>query len=332
MLAKRLDLWRLANFELRRLRSAEDVYVFHAVAHDNPADHRLFALAEVRDLNPARAAGGAVRYPRLELMGLLALSAMQEALTTFEGRNRPAANRIVLYVRPPWDVPRDAWDELAAVVGTAGGRRRTGEGGAARALSRRSRRCARRGGVRRGRDGTRTPTGPAADPAIDGVPTETVARQPLRRPLPVRDRADAYPSGRGRITVSRRAVHRARPGRAREPGAGVATVRDEQRQHCGRPAAQRHRKGAGRHDPGGAIRRSDPRTGQPGRAGVPTHHRSAGPGRADAGTGRVVRAVVWGKDRNGQRHREHGLDCCGAAPPHRVHPSRRGGEHSLSPG
>ena len=113
MLAKRLDLWRLANFELRRLRSAEDVYVFHGVAHDNPADHRLFALAEVRDLTPVRAADGAVRYPRLELMGLLALSAMQEALATFDRRDRPAANRIVLYIRPPWDVPRDAWDELA---------------------------------------------------------------------------------------------------------------------------------------------------------------------------------------------------------------------------
>ncbi|OBI37633.1 carboxyl transferase domain-containing protein [Mycobacterium sp. E2238] len=113
MLAKRLELWRLANFELRRLRSAEDVYVFHAVAHDNPSDHRLFALAEVRDLTPVRAAGGAVRYPRLELMGLLALSAMQEALTTFDARNRPAANRMVLYVRPPWEVSRAEWDELA---------------------------------------------------------------------------------------------------------------------------------------------------------------------------------------------------------------------------
>ncbi|MGD1112176.1 MAG: fused acetyl/propionyl-CoA carboxylase subunit alpha/methylmalonyl-CoA decarboxylase subunit alpha, partial [Mycobacterium sp.] len=113
MLAKRLDLWRLANFKLQRLRSAEDVYVFHGVAHDNPADHRLFALAEVRDLTPARAASGAVRYPRLELMGLLALSAMREALATFDERDRPAANRIVLYIRPPWDLPRDAWPELA---------------------------------------------------------------------------------------------------------------------------------------------------------------------------------------------------------------------------
>ena len=46
-------------------------------------------------------------------MGLLALSAMREALATFDERDRPAANRIVLYIRPPWDVPRDAWTELA---------------------------------------------------------------------------------------------------------------------------------------------------------------------------------------------------------------------------
>ena len=113
MIAKRLDLWRLSNFTLRRLRSAEDVYVFHGVARENPADQRLFALAEVRDLTPLRADSGDVRYPRLELMGLEALSAMREALAEFDAKTRPAANRIVLYVRPPWDVPRDAWPELA---------------------------------------------------------------------------------------------------------------------------------------------------------------------------------------------------------------------------
>ncbi|HUO39437.1 MAG TPA: carboxyl transferase domain-containing protein, partial [Mycobacterium sp.] len=113
MLAKRLDLWRLSNFKLRRLRSAEDVYVFHGVAHDNPADQRLFALAEVRDLTPVRAEAGAVRYPLLELMGLEALSAMRGELAKSNAKDRPAANRIVLYVRPPWDVPRDAWSRLA---------------------------------------------------------------------------------------------------------------------------------------------------------------------------------------------------------------------------
>jgi len=113
MLAKRLDLWRLANFTLNRLRSPEDVYVFHGVAHDNPKDHRLFALAEVRDLTPIRAADGTARYPRLELMGSLALSAIWEALASFDARDRPVANRIVLYVRPPWNVPREAWTTLA---------------------------------------------------------------------------------------------------------------------------------------------------------------------------------------------------------------------------
>ncbi|MGO9928077.1 MAG: carboxyl transferase domain-containing protein [Mycobacterium sp.] len=113
MLAKRLDLWRLSNFTLRRLRSAEDVYVFHGVARENPADQRLFALAEVRDLTPVQAESGGVRYPLLELMGLEALSAMREALAKLDAKTRPASNRIVLYVRPSWDVPRDAWPELA---------------------------------------------------------------------------------------------------------------------------------------------------------------------------------------------------------------------------
>ncbi|GAA2655119.1 ATP-binding protein [Paractinoplanes durhamensis] len=114
MLAKRLDLWRLANFRLERLRSAEDVYLFHGVAHDNPGDHRLFALAEVRDLRPTQNAGGALRYPGLELMGLRALSGIREALTGFPAADAPAANRIVLYVRPPWDLTPDVWTELAA--------------------------------------------------------------------------------------------------------------------------------------------------------------------------------------------------------------------------
>ena len=61
----------------------------------------------------SRPRAATVRYPRLELMGLEALSAMREALAKFDAKKRPAANRIVLYVRPPWDVPRDAWPELA---------------------------------------------------------------------------------------------------------------------------------------------------------------------------------------------------------------------------
>ena len=55
MMAERMDLWRLR--ELRRSSgcpSAQDVYLFRAVARENPRDERLVALAEVRDLTPVR--------------------------------------------------------------------------------------------------------------------------------------------------------------------------------------------------------------------------------------------------------------------------------------
>ena len=113
MLAKRLDLWRLSNFRLERLASAEDVYLFHGIAHDNPKDHRLFALAEVRDLTPTRDAVGGSTYPWLGRMGIQALAAMRDALAGFPRRDRPTSNRLVMYVRPPWDVPRDSWPTLA---------------------------------------------------------------------------------------------------------------------------------------------------------------------------------------------------------------------------
>ena len=113
MLAKRLELWRLSNFRLERLPSPEDVYLFHGVAHDNPGDHRLFALGEVRDLTSERDASGATSYPWLGRMALEALAATRTALATFPARERPRANRLVLYVRPAWHLPRGSWMGLA---------------------------------------------------------------------------------------------------------------------------------------------------------------------------------------------------------------------------
>ena len=63
MMGDRLQLWRLREFELERLESAEDVYMFHGVARANTRDERLFALAEVRDLTLTRdELGRAVGY------------------------------------------------------------------------------------------------------------------------------------------------------------------------------------------------------------------------------------------------------------------------------
>ena len=161
MLAKRLDLWRLANFRLERLPSAEDVYLFHGVAHENPKDHRLFALAEVRDLTVVPDAD---RHTDVPLAGADwacgSLAAMRQALAGFAPRERPVANRIVLYVRPPWRVPRETWPMLAESLAAAGRRSRAGEGGAPGAHPAAGRcaarlRAARRGRGRRRRDGAR---------------------------------------------------------------------------------------------------------------------------------------------------------------------------------
>ncbi|MEI2819638.1 MAG: carboxyl transferase domain-containing protein [Marmoricola sp.] len=114
MLGKRLDLWRLSNFNLERLASPDDVYLFLGVAKENPRDRRLFALAEVRDLGAVvDEETGERTYVGLGRMGLEALAAMRAALSKYSPRERPAANRLVLAVRPVWDIPADDWHNLA---------------------------------------------------------------------------------------------------------------------------------------------------------------------------------------------------------------------------
>jgi acetyl/propionyl-CoA carboxylase alpha subunit/acetyl-CoA carboxylase carboxyltransferase component len=54
MVARRLDLWRLRDFDISRLEAPEDVLIYHAVAKGNPADQRLVALAQVRELAVVR--------------------------------------------------------------------------------------------------------------------------------------------------------------------------------------------------------------------------------------------------------------------------------------
>ncbi len=114
MLAERLEIWRLSRFRLERRPSPEDVYLFDGVAHDNPQDHRLFALAEIRGLTPIHdPVTGETSYPRLERVGLLAMAAMRSELTRYTPRDRPVANRLVLDVQAPWTLPMQETNALA---------------------------------------------------------------------------------------------------------------------------------------------------------------------------------------------------------------------------
>ena len=110
MIAERLDLWRLSNFSLQRLPSAEDVYLFHAVGRENPKDERLIAMAEVRDLTPARdSTGRIIGLPHLEGVLAQALADIRHGLIHRPPKQRPLSNRVILYVHPAWDTAPEAW-------------------------------------------------------------------------------------------------------------------------------------------------------------------------------------------------------------------------------
>ena len=109
MVARRLQMWRLSNFDFSRLPSRGDTYLFDCVARDVPGDRRLVAVAEVRDLTPVRdAAGRVVSLPEVENVLVACLDGFRDALES--GATGPPAsgwNRIMLYVWPTVDLPLD---------------------------------------------------------------------------------------------------------------------------------------------------------------------------------------------------------------------------------
>ena len=101
MMGKRLELWRLGEFDVQRMPTTEDVYVFHGYARDNPRDERLFALAEVRDLTPLRGDDGKmVRLPEAERVIHEVLGVIRRFQSHRPAAKRLQSNRVILYVWP----------------------------------------------------------------------------------------------------------------------------------------------------------------------------------------------------------------------------------------
>ncbi len=203
MLAKRLDLWRLANFRLERLASAEDVYLFHGVAHDNPKDSRLFALAEIRDLTPVVDGTGGRSYPWLGRMGVQCLAAMRRG-TGYVPRARTSdlepdrALRPAVVGRAPAlvaDLAR-TFAPLAEGVGLQKVLLRVRIAEPERVAERRGPGRAGRG--RPGRDGAPAAAPQRADAPAHAVPAEGAQGRAVRGALPLRDPADADAPGRVR--------------------------------------------------------------------------------------------------------------------------------------
>ncbi|RYP82836.1 fused acetyl/propionyl-CoA carboxylase subunit alpha/methylmalonyl-CoA decarboxylase subunit alpha, partial [Nocardioides guangzhouensis] len=60
MVGRRLNLWRLREFDITRIPAPEDVLLYECVARENPTDRRLVALAQVRQLAITRDEEGRV--------------------------------------------------------------------------------------------------------------------------------------------------------------------------------------------------------------------------------------------------------------------------------
>ncbi len=114
MIARRLQMWRLENFEISPLPAAGDVHLFDCVARVGASDRRLIAVAEVRDVTPVRDEdGNVIALPEVEHVLVGCLDALREARGRLAGAAGLEWNRIMLYVWPVVDLPPDAFDAVA---------------------------------------------------------------------------------------------------------------------------------------------------------------------------------------------------------------------------
>ncbi|MGK3206027.1 biotin carboxylase N-terminal domain-containing protein [Amycolatopsis sp. MEPSY49] len=113
-IANRLQLQRLHEFDLTRLPSSdEEIYLFKAVAKSNPADERLIAMGQVRDLTPLREADGRlVALPALEDAVTACLDAIRNIQAQRPQNKRFDTNRIMMYVWPQTDLTTDELNTL----------------------------------------------------------------------------------------------------------------------------------------------------------------------------------------------------------------------------
>ena len=114
MMARRLKLWRYANFDLHRLPSADGIYLFRGTAWTNPKDERLFAVAEVRTLTPRIDDEGRIRsFVEVEWALTRALDELRRVLAATPMRKRPVWNRITLHIWPVVEVSDEVLNEMA---------------------------------------------------------------------------------------------------------------------------------------------------------------------------------------------------------------------------
>ncbi|WP_028646763.1 carboxyl transferase domain-containing protein [Nocardiopsis sp. CNT312] len=115
-IAQRMQMERLGRFDLTRMPSAdEEVYLFQCVAKENPADERLIAFAQVRDLTELREQDGRlVALPTAEETVAACVDSIRRERARRSSKKRSDTNRVVIYVWPPSSLTRE---EMETIVG-----------------------------------------------------------------------------------------------------------------------------------------------------------------------------------------------------------------------
>ncbi len=105
MIARRLRLWRLGEFELERLDAVEDTYLFRCTTEDG-GEERLVALAEVRHLDPShRQARHLTALPEVERILGNCLESIRAAQSGSKPSKALRTNHVFLYLWPHIAVP-----------------------------------------------------------------------------------------------------------------------------------------------------------------------------------------------------------------------------------
>jgi hypothetical protein len=114
-IAQRMQLERLNKFDLTRLPSTdEEVYLYQCVARENPADDRLVAFAQIRDLTELREPDGRLAaLPTAEYTIAACLDSIRRAQSQRSSGKRFHTNRVVVYVWPPVTV---AYEDLLGIA------------------------------------------------------------------------------------------------------------------------------------------------------------------------------------------------------------------------
>ena len=113
MVGRRLNLWRLREFNVTRLDAPEDVLLYRCVAPGNDADQRLVALAQVRQLAVIRdEEGRVIGLPHAERAIANCLQAIRQARASSDASVRLDMNHVWVHIWPKVEADMDQLTSL----------------------------------------------------------------------------------------------------------------------------------------------------------------------------------------------------------------------------